>query len=227
MLWRRKWIVAVPAVLLPIAVYLISASLGNVYLAETTLRPQTNPYQQPGGPTELDISARVVETRGTLEGAARQLGRQPPSLPTLADEVRVKAQPDVNFLIISVRDPNSQRAAAIANAVASALIRVRNAQIKADIDDTIRELKAELASVSDVNFQKQLTTQLQRAVAVRAAQPRTSHIIERAHASGSPVSPRPVRNAAVAFVMGILIGVGLAFLLESRAEPEPVGRASI
>jgi tyrosine-protein kinase len=225
-LWRRKWIVVVPVVLLPIAVYLISASFANVYLAETTLRPPTNPYSEPGGPTEVEVSARVVESRDTLARAARRLRRGAPSLSKLAAEVRAKAQPGVNLLTISVRDPNPRQAAAIANAAASAVVLVRNAQILADLDDTIRQLRAEVASVSpsEVRFRARLQRQLEAAVGVRAALPRTAHIIERARTPGSPISPRPVRDAAVAFVMGGLLGVGLAFLLEVRPRPTSARR---
>lgn len=53
---------------------------------------------------------------------------------------------------------------------------------------------------------------------VSAVSPKVSAISaivwERADVPGSPISPNPVRNALIAFVVGGMLGLGLAFLLE-------------
>lgn len=58
----------------------------------------------------------------------------------------------------------------------------------------------------------------------------TATVWEEAALSETPVSPDPVRNGAVAFVLGIFLGIGLAFLLEllddSWDSPEEVERVS-
>ena len=42
----------------------------------------------------------------------------------------------------------------------------------------------------------------------------TATVWERAVVPDEPVSPRPLRDGLLALVMGLMIGVGLAFLLE-------------
>ena len=44
-------------------------------------------------------------------------------------------------------------------------------------------------------------------------------VIERAIAPVTPVSPDPLRNGVLATVLGLMLGIGLALLMESRAYP--------
>ena len=58
----------------------------------------------------------------------------------------------------------------------------------------------------------------------------TATVWERAIAPDEPVSPDPARNGALALFLGLMLGVGLAFLLEylddSWRSPEEVGQIS-
>lgn len=58
----------------------------------------------------------------------------------------------------------------------------------------------------------------------------TATVWERASAPDSPSSPQPLRNGALALVMGLMLGVGLAFLLEhlddSWRSPEEAEKVS-
>jgi capsular polysaccharide biosynthesis protein len=58
----------------------------------------------------------------------------------------------------------------------------------------------------------------------------TATVWERAALPGSPVSPDPLRNGVVALVIGLMMGVGLAFLIEQLDDrwrtPEEVEQAS-
>jgi capsular polysaccharide biosynthesis protein len=244
-LWRRKWVVITPIVLLPIAVFLISSDAGNVYVAETTLQPLSLPSSQTQGPAqELAAAAIVAETSETLQRASKKLKRRPASVLTIAEEVEVQARTTAGLLTIRVKDPSAARAADIANAVATALIETRAAHLSSQLDDQIKELTALLETVppSDTVERPQILNQLRRLKALRRARGKNALIVERARPPLTSERDRALRNTSVAVFMGVLIGVGIAVLLEygpreeagdistsskrgSPTQEEPSGRA--
>lgn len=70
------------------------------------------------------------------------------------------------------------------------------------------ERAAEVANTTGEIFSDQVADVSPDANAV------TATVWERASTPDSPSSPQPVRNGALALVMGLMLGVGLAFLLE-------------
>lgn len=86
------------------------------------------------------------------------------------------------------------------------------------------ELAAEVANTTGEIFSDQVSEVSSEANAV------TATLWERASTPDSPSSPQPVRNGALALVMGLMLGVGLAFLLEhlddSWRSPEEAEKVS-
>ena len=81
-----------------------------------------------------------------------------------------------------------------------------------------RSARAEQLEAVQGNIQAQqapYVTQLnQLQLAVRLTQTGGAQVVSRAEVPESPVRPDPVRNGAVAVVLGLVLGVGLAFLRE-------------
>jgi capsular exopolysaccharide synthesis family protein len=194
--------------------YLVSKSATKRYTAsaEVQVQPLTiaSSLLSPGGqetedPTESRAVAARLVTTPTLEARAAQKLRLTPANPnSLNGQTSVSTDPDSGFLTIGVEDPDPRRAAAAANALASALVEIRGARARAAIDTTISQLSQQGASPAV----------LQRLQATRAAQQGSTQIVQRALVPRSPASPRPLRNAALAFIVTLLIAVGLAFLLD-------------
>jgi capsular exopolysaccharide synthesis family protein len=128
----------------------------------------------------------------------------------------VTQEADPGFITIGVKDSDPRRAAAIANAMASALVEIRGDRARARIDTALSQLEQQIAglSPSDSGGRRELSGALQRVRAVRTAQGYGAQVIRSARVPTTPVSPRPRLYAALAFVVALLIAVGLAFLLD-------------
>ncbi len=95
------------------------------------------------------------------------------------------------------------------------------------IDDEVRALLAEgrppddsryavlsLQRTSNIGSQNSLRDTLRRSEIERSLATGQARILAAAATPSTPVSPKPILNAMVAVVVGVLVGVGLAFLLE-------------
>lgn len=222
-LWRWKWIVLACLVVFPIGAFVFSAQAAKVYKATTTVSIQPGSTDtsliianvSPAGmPDEsLSSAARLVKTSAVTVPAAAML--KPPADPVaLTSRLSTTTDSTSGFLGISLTDHSPQRAAAAANAVAQSLTIVEAKQAQAQIDFAISQLQEQLRRVSpkDSAQQTQISDQLQRLRALRAAQSYNARIVQQAQPPTSPVSPQPMRNAILGLIAGGLIGVALAYL---------------
>jgi capsular exopolysaccharide synthesis family protein len=225
-LWRRKWILLACVVFIPLAVYLKSASDTKVYEATATLQIQsqsvdTSLFSGTSSDTTppdvtLNAAARLITTTGVAQQAAKQLRPRPANPRGLLGAISVKPDTSSGFITITASASDPTRSADLANAFASAVVSTRATKARTQIDRAIAEVTRDLGrlSSSDIDGKRQLSNQLQRLRALRAAQGQNAQIVEPAVPSGSPVSPKPVRNALLALFIAFLLGAGLALLSE-------------
>jgi capsular exopolysaccharide synthesis family protein len=85
--------------------------------------------------------------------------------------------------------------------------------IQAQIDALNRKYEPQLSSLTNqiANFQNQLSS-LQVASDLLAQTP--AQLTKSATVPRTPISPDPIRNAVIAIVVGLVFGIGLAFLFE-------------
>lgn len=197
----------------------------------------------------LGYQASVVETEQLVitsepvaERAAEELGLADASL-ALAG-VRVSGIPNTRVLEVIVSDTDPVAAARRANAVADAYLAYRRdaavgnilaarAELERRAADLRRGIDA-LDSTDDIDQieREALGSQLSAVVSEMAAIGGTSAgvteggaVLRAAEVPGVPVSPRPMRTGALALVLGLLLGVGFAFLRDHfddvvRDEPD-------
>ena len=212
-LGRHKLVLLACVVLFPIAVYLLSSLFTNHYEAKSILQIQaqsidTSPNQA------LAAAARIATTPDVAERAAGMLKPPPDTPASLIPKVSVSTDQKASFLTIAARDSSPTQAADIANAFASGLVQERSQRARSQLNASIVELESTLKTIptGDTRSRGQLSRKLQELRALRAAQ--YGQVIERAVPPKSPVSPRPLRNAGIALGLGLLAGIGLAFLLD-------------
>ena len=224
-LWRRKWLIAAIVILLPLVVYVVSSQRGEHYEADAVVQIEDTSTDasilgtQPANPSiseqTLAAAARLVETRPVAEAAARQLGLPVSDVRSLLDRISVATDVDAGFLTITGEDARPTRAAEVANAFASALIRTRTEQARAHIDGTIDELQGVLARLpSDDAGREQLVGQVQRLRTLRALRNYNAEVVDPATPPADPSSPRPRRDTFIAFMLAVLLAAGLATLLD-------------
>jgi succinoglycan biosynthesis transport protein ExoP len=192
--------------------------------------------------TLVPTYAAVATTRPILDAVIAKLGLHMMA-DELLKQVRADAPLNSTLLYISAEDPDPARAAAIANALAEQIIGVSpavqgpQAVFEASIDG---ELKATQDQIATTQAQAQVLSALPsrtaqqetdlatlegRLVSLRSTQASLLSfsasqasslltVIEPAVASLAPISPKPLLNALLAGVLGLLVVVGLAFLAE-------------
>jgi succinoglycan biosynthesis transport protein ExoP len=235
-LWRRKWIFLATIVLLPAAVYLVSRSQSKVYEASVVMQVQPAPVDtsllsgQVNVPTlqSADVAARLIQTVGVAQAAARHLPPPRPSATALLRAMRVSVDQDTLLITLTAKASNPSRAAAMANAFGSSVNATRARQAVRVINQAIAHVQSQI-SVLPVRgdlARTQLSNQLQRLKVLRAAQGTNAQVIDPATVPSAPVSPRPRRDALLALLAGLPLGLVLVALAESWdrriREPEDV-----
>jgi capsular exopolysaccharide synthesis family protein len=172
----------------------------------------------------IQTEIQVIEGDAVQRRVQENLALDEPPSPVSASQVGT-----TDVISISVRDTNAANAQTLADAYAEAYIEVRREQSVAALLSAVREvqvaiddLEVELDALPEDDVRRaslvsQLTSfettldQLRVDAALRTG---GAAVIQPAFLPVSPVEPTPARTAMLATVVGLLIGLGAAFLIE-------------
>ena len=184
----------------------------------------------------INTEIRVVESPAVLDAATKVLGYDA--------EVSATGDDTSDILTLTATDPDPQRAARTANAVAKEYVKFRRQQSIKDLVDASAEMQTKVdgyqAQIDAVNVKladpingaepMASTLKAQRDGLVRQQQTYQARIdglgvdaalktggasvLTAAVESSAPISPRPLRSAILGMFLGLVLGLGLAFLLE-------------
>ncbi len=223
--WRWKWIFLACVIILPPVAYLLAARSPKQYEASALMQVQPEAVDTSlfvtfsSFPDEQSVNAaaRLVATTAVAREATRHLQDPPPDPRSLLSGLQVTPDAAAGFITITARAPSPQRAADVANAFGTAVVINRTQTARTRLGQAIGQVQSQLSSLApgDKDGRRQLSQQLQRFRALRAAQGANATVIEPAVAPSSAVSPRPLRAAAIAVIIAILLGLGLVALAQS------------
>lgn len=240
---RRRWrTIAICTATLVVAVGALSVAQADVYEGEARVlvHPRAgegvfNVESGPGLDPELALRTEIeiIESEPVRRAVRAELGR--------VDEVEADRVPETLVIEIKARSRDARRAARIANEYANTYIDLRRQQAVDDllgagaliqqkvVETTaqIAELEARRASAAPAQ-QATLQAQLEALVSqVSLFEQRLDEVqVEAALKTGGvqlagealpprePVSPRPLRNSLLAAMLGVVLGLTLAALLE-------------
>jgi receptor protein-tyrosine kinase len=161
-------------------------------------------------------AARLVETPEVAEAARRRLGLS--TREGLLDAISVAPQEQSNIVTVEATADSPARAAAIANAFALAVRVERTRVFQAELRQVVGRLTRRLAqlppSARDVGEARALGDRLGALRGLLGSSDPTLQITSRAVPPTSPSWPRPVLSLAVALLLGLVLGVGVAIALE-------------
>ena len=224
-LWRRRWIFLIVAILVPAGAFLVTSRLEKVYQSSVLLQVQAANVDTSlidGGssgflaPEALAAAARLVETSGVAEQAARQLGEGRESVGELRSSIDARADEETSFINITASSSTPERAREVADAFAEAVVVTRSRDARRRVDRTVQQVTEDLKTLkpNDIDGRRQLSQQLQRLRTLRAAQDQNARVVEAATLPADPVSPHPQRNGVLGLLLGVFLGIGAVIVAE-------------
>lgn len=161
----------------------------------------------------------LVTTPDVLRRAARQLAGE--TRETLEAKVHPSIDPDANVIDVTATDSEASGAAGIANTVARSFLDVqagterrRVRQERAGLVDELNRLRSSRESALQIAA---IRTRLSELAVLEVRAGAGLAVAEFAEPPSKAHSPHPVRNAALAFLAGVLIGVLAALGRQSLA----------
>jgi Mrp family chromosome partitioning ATPase/capsular polysaccharide biosynthesis protein len=225
---ERFWVIPVIIVIAVGAALAVALTSIPQYRTYTSLLYEGNkPLQQAvagvpavsGGDDDqqLRTAAVLVRLEPIAAAVAEELGTSR-SVSSLLDMVSVEPRESENVLDIYAVGPYPEECAAVANEFAAQFLLARQAADKATVkaardvvEDKLRTLsRDELAS----DYGQGLQQQLNNLRILEELQTGGFSVVQPATVPGHPFAPRPVRDGVLAFVLGLVVGVGAAFLLD-------------
>jgi polysaccharide biosynthesis transport protein len=224
---RRIGLVALCVLMTPAAVLAVALASEKKYTASASLLFRDAGFDQQlfGAPLFIPGDAerraatneKLVSLGVVADRTARRVGGGLTG-GEVSSKVETKAEGKSDILSVVATDADPRRAAGLANAFAREYIAVRR---KADREKVrqARELvsrSVERLSPSERKSQRGrlLQEREQQLETIGALQTGNAELAQRASIPTAPSSPKPVRDAALAAGLGLVLGIGLALLFE-------------
>jgi capsular exopolysaccharide synthesis family protein len=172
----------------------------------------TNQPVDPEGVKATDLQLVTTEPVAALVVKALKLKETPAAL---LEEVSA-SNPQNDYIVdVSVTDSSPVRAAGIANAFAQQYVvysETQNAEQLVKGEQLITRKEEQLPPTDTVD-RANLHSLYQKLLLLQAVQTSNAQVVNTATVPTSPSSPKKKTTAAIALVVGALLGIGLAFLL--------------
>ncbi len=216
---RSRLIIAIVAATTLVAILYV-ATATEIYEAEADVLvtpiagEQSSAYviaglpQQSADPTrDVETAARLVTTLDVATRVQDKLGTDQTPQSLLAN---VTAQPiaQSNLIAITARASAPEEARDIADTFADQAVQERTERMRAQIDDRLPALEANLAAGEGGSELENLIGQLG---ALRQGDDPTISVETQADLPESPVAPRPLLSVAGGILAGLILGVAVAF----------------
>ena len=226
---RRKWVVLLAALLVPAAAAAVSLRQDAVYEASAGVVLRSDDIASAligsldagsqGDPARLaKTQARVASTRAVAERAVARSGLPGMTAEQALDATTVSASSDADLLTFAVRDGNPATAERLATAYARAYTTYRQeletdaiVQARREAERRLVQLKA--SGQDDSALYTSLLDKVALLSTAETLQAQNAYVIPADEAS--QVEPKLVRNVLLGAALGLVLGIGLAFLWET------------
>ena len=235
LLWRQRWIVLAVGAAALVGSLLYSFTQTPVYTSTSEVLVRAAQIDSTVTPPVVNMltEQQVANSANVAQLAERRMHTGAGSASVSAEQV-----PDSETLRFTAVAPEAATAQAAAQAYAQAYLELRSRDALSDLQTArqprerrIQQINEELAGIEtslavtdDESERAVLSSQLVQLLSERAlvsqelsrlASPdsiEVGEVIRAALLPGSPSSPKPLRNAMLGIIIGLALGVGLAYL---------------
>ncbi|MBJ7332814.1 MAG: hypothetical protein JHC95_23170 [Solirubrobacteraceae bacterium] len=221
---RERWILIVGVTLACGALaFLLSKSQDKTYEASAkvvfgnaNLEEAVTQRASQSAEPEREAATRVlVATSRSVATRAQKDLKTKVDPDTLAAQVTVEAEPNANVLDFTASAAEPRVASALANAFARQYIEFERANDLQKIGEAEKSYRRRLANLTPGSVAyTEIQQSLSRLADLRDVGLSDSQIITEARAPSSPASPKPKRDLVLGLIVGALLGLTLAFLLD-------------
>lgn len=219
---RRRLVVLQALVIVPLLALLFSLTREDQYTATATLLFRQAPNGVTEGEDVIDPT-REAATNGQLVGLPVVAGKAAESLDGVSgvevlESVDVEPNSEADTAKISATTDSAELSAEMANAYGNAYIGFRRQADRAQVQDAIDVAETSLEKLSPAEQEGKegaaLGEQLDRLKLTQALQTGGAELVQPATPPSGRSSPKPLRNTVLGIVLGALLGLGLAALLD-------------
>jgi capsular exopolysaccharide synthesis family protein len=213
---RRKLIILTALIAVPLAAFLYSSSQTKEYTASATLLFES---EEETGLNEAARFTATIEGLAQLPAVAAEAAKSLHVDPTALGGVEVgSGNENANLTTISATSESPEQAAEIANAYARATVSFqrRSSQAKVKAKISVLEKRIESVTAAEPNSPKiaLLQEQLETLEVEEALQTGEISLVQEASPPTSASRPRTKRNVILGLLLGVVLGLGLAALVE-------------
>jgi receptor protein-tyrosine kinase len=158
-------------------------------------------------------AAQMTLQPDVIARARRMLSSEFRSL-NFAQSVTASVNPDSTNVDVQATARTPTGAAAVANAFAAAVVQATNDQQRAQYAADAAQIAKRHVAKSDVAgaaLQQEEVTRLQQLAAIASP----AQVVARATTPTAPSSPKPLRNAAIAGFLGLMVGLLIVYVWDS------------
>jgi capsular exopolysaccharide synthesis family protein len=221
---RHRWVIVLTTVILPLVAYTLSAQQPNVYSASSEVLlnrqdigsaltgvPNVNAYSDPDRYARTqaalartpDVARRTLERAGVQDTPANFLSHS-----------AVTPQENADLLRFNVSGSNPETVARLVNAYSEAFTRYKLEMDTQSLQTARKELQGRLG---ELRKQGAVNTEVYRDLLKKEQDLRTIELLQarptvvRQAAAAGQIAPTPKRSAILGAILGLALGVGLAF----------------
>jgi Mrp family chromosome partitioning ATPase/capsular polysaccharide biosynthesis protein len=242
---RRKWIVVEAALLLTLAAVAYSLHQETLYeaSADVLLSAENLSGDAPGTPLNglsqdpertTQTQTQVARVPEVVQGALDRVGGTGLTVADFLASSSVSSSPTSDILTFAVTNPDSTLATGLANAYAQSYSAYRQELYGNSIDRALADVGQRIQRLDRVGaslersgkgarlgvltaygaLYSSLVDRQQTLESMQALQPSVASVLRQADGAAL-TQPKTVRNGALGLVVGLVLGLGLAFLRES------------
>jgi receptor protein-tyrosine kinase/non-specific protein-tyrosine kinase len=223
---RRRYVLAV-AIVCGAAALVASALQTPRYEATSSISVR-DPNTDPGTgsfstvtPLQLAASHAPRVTRNAVVESVRKKLRSPLSVDSLRGLIEVTIDPNSNLVEITAKSRYADEAARLATEFARSDSVLTNLEARRVFALQARGLQRRLKRIGATKDPTSRAVSLDRLLRLQSLSTVAQPVVvsQTAQVPGSPTSPKPVRNTAIALIFGLLLGIALAYAREALDRP--------